>query len=74
MDVTRRYETKNIEQKVQLENKELELKTVLFELRNQKEEIKGLKNNVNDLTKEGQILKDCGKSKTYVENLKGQVK
>ena len=71
MDVTRRYETKNIEQKVQLENKELELKTVLSELRNQKEEIKGLKTKVDDLTKEGQILKDCGKSKTYVEKLEG---
>ena len=71
LDLTRRYETKNIEQKIQLENKELELNTVLSELRNQKEEIKGLKTKVDDLTKEGQILKDCGNSKTYVEKLEG---
>ena len=58
---------------------QLEIKSEIFEwqenpkkqLENQEEEIKSLNTKVDDLTKEVQMLKYCGKTKIYAEELEG---
>ena len=58
---------------------QLEIKDESFEweenpkkqLKNQEEEIKSLNTKVDDLTEEVWMLKDCGKIKTYAEELEG---
>ena len=58
---------------------QLEIKPESFEcqenpkkwLEIQEEEIKSLKTKVDDLTKEVQMLKYCGKTKIYAEELEG---
>ena len=58
---------------------QLEIKDESFEwqenpkkqLENQEEEIQSLNTKVDDLTKEVQMLKYCGKTKIYAEELEG---
>ena len=61
---------------------QLEIKAKSFEwqenpkkqLKNQEEEMKSLNTKVDDLTKEVQMLKYCGKTKIYAEELEGTSK
>ena len=58
------------EQHIQLEIKDESFEwqeNMKKQLENQEEEIKSLKTKVDDLTKEVQMLKDCGKTKIYAE-------